>query len=114
VEVAEGHVELYEGRVRTLLQVTSRGDRPIQVGSHYPFALVNAALDFDRAAAEGKHLDIPAGTAVRFEPGETRTVSLVANAAVEEMGGEGRSPSLIARAFDRASGYLPDFEGQQP
>ena len=59
------------------LPVTSRGDRPIQVGSHSPFAKTNTALDFDRTLAEGKHLDVPAGTAVRFEPGETRTVTLV-------------------------------------
>jgi urease beta subunit len=59
----------------------SRGDRPIQVGSHYPFAEANASLEFDRAAAQGKHLAVPAGTAVRFEPGETRTVTLVENAS---------------------------------
>ena len=79
-EVAAGEVTLYAGRALTTLEVTSRGDRPIQVGSHYPFSETNAALDFDRAAARGKHLAIPAGTAVRFEPGETRQVSLVANA----------------------------------
>jgi urease subunit gamma/beta len=80
VEVLPGHVELYAKRPRVTLEVTSRGDRPIQVGSHYPFERTNRALEFDRAAAAGKHLDIPAGTAVRFEPGETRTVSLVDNA----------------------------------
>jgi urease subunit gamma/beta len=78
-EVAAGEVTLYAGRRLTTLEVTSRGDRPIQVGSHYPFAETNAALDFDRAAAKGKHLAVPAGTAVRFEPGETRTVTLVEN-----------------------------------
>jgi urease beta subunit len=67
------------------LEVTSKGDRPIQVGSHYPFAETNAALEFDRAAAAGKHLDIPAGTAVRFEPGETRKVTLVDNGMTEEV-----------------------------
>jgi urease subunit gamma/beta len=77
IEVAPGEIDLYAGRKRTTLTVTSRGDRPIQVGSHYPFAKTNSALDFDRAAAQGKHLDVPAGTAVRFEPGETRTVTLV-------------------------------------
>jgi urease subunit gamma/beta len=82
VDVLAGEIELYAGRARTTLEVTSRGDRPIQVGSHFPFANVNAALAFDRARAEGKHLDIPAGTAVRFEPGETRTVTLVDNAEV--------------------------------
>ena len=59
------------------MTVTNRGDRPIQVGSHYHFIEVNRALEFDRSAAYGMRLDIPAGTAVRFEPGETRTVGLV-------------------------------------
>lgn len=81
VEVEAGSLELYAGRARTTLSVTSRGDRPIQVGSHFPFDKTNSALEFDRAAARGKHLDIPAGTAVRFEPGETRTVSLVESAS---------------------------------
>jgi urease subunit gamma/beta len=81
LEVADGEVTLYAGRPLTTIEVTSRGDRPIQVGSHYPFAEVNSVLEFDRAAAEGKHLAIPAGTAVRFEPGETRTVTLVENAS---------------------------------
>jgi urease subunit gamma/beta len=109
VEVLPGAIELYEGRARITLDVTSRGDRPIQVGSHYPFAAVNSALHFDRAAAEGKHLDIPAGTAVRFEPGESRTVSLVENAT----SGAPRhavSPAKIARTFDRASGLLPEYD----
>ena len=64
-------------RAVTELPVTNRGDRPIQVGSHYPFAETNRVLDFDRARAAGKRLDIPAGTAVRFEPGDTKTVRLV-------------------------------------
>jgi urease subunit gamma/beta len=88
VEVLAGEIELYAGRARTTLEVTSTGDRPIQVGSHYPFAKVNAALEFDRALAHDKHLDIPAGTAIRFEPGETRTVTLVANAAMPAPTGE--------------------------
>lgn len=78
VEVAPGRIELNAGRETREVDVTNRGDRPIQVGSHYPFALTNSALDFDRAAADGKRLDIPAGTAVRFEPGDTKTVRLVA------------------------------------
>jgi urease subunit gamma/beta len=65
------------GRDAIQLKVTNRGDRPIQVGSHYHFSETNRALDFDRAAARGRRLDIPAGTAVRFEPGETKTVALV-------------------------------------
>jgi urease subunit gamma/beta len=77
ITVVPGEIELYPGRARVSLTVESRGDRPIQVGSHYPFAKTNSALVFDRALAEGKHLDVPAGTAVRFEPGETRTVTLV-------------------------------------
>jgi urease subunit gamma/beta len=77
VLVAGGEIELNPGRPATTLTVVNRGDRPIQVGSHYPFADVNRALDFDRAAAAGKRLDIPAGTAVRFEPGDSRTVVLV-------------------------------------
>lgn len=111
VEVTPGSIELYAGRPRTTLEITSRGDRPIQVGSHYPFAAVNSALDFDRAAAAGKHLDIPAGTAVRFEPGETRTVTLVDN-ATNGAGGPliTVSPATIARTFDRASGLLPDYD----
>ena len=109
VEVVPGAIDLYQGRARTTLDVTSRGDRPIQVGSHYPFAAVNSALHFDRAAAEGKHLDIPAGTAVRFEPGESRAVTLVENAT---SGGQRRvvSPAKIARTFDRASGLLPEYD----
>ena len=75
---AAGEIELNVGRRRASLEVTNRGDRPIQVGSHYPFAETNRALDFARDTAAGMRLDIPAGTAVRFEPGETRTVGLVA------------------------------------
>ncbi len=72
-----GTIELNPGRAATPLDVTNTGDRPVQVGSHYHFIETNAALKFDRQAAYGQRLDIPAGTAVRFEPGETKTVSLV-------------------------------------
>jgi urease subunit gamma/beta len=75
---AAGEIVANEGRDVAQIAVTNRGDRPIQVGSHYHFVETNRALDFDRRAAYGMRLDIPAGTAVRFEPGETRTVSLVA------------------------------------
>jgi urease subunit gamma/beta len=78
--LASGEIDLNAGRARRSLEVTHRGDRPIQVGSHYPFSETNAALDFDRTAAAGMRLDIPAGTAVRFEPGESKTVTLVATA----------------------------------
>lgn len=77
---AAGDIELNAGRERVTLDVKNTGDRPIQVGSHYHFAETNAALDFDRSAAQGFRLDIPAGTAVRFEPGESREVTLVAYA----------------------------------
>ncbi|GAA5151733.1 MULTISPECIES: urease subunit beta [Amycolatopsis] len=70
-------VELNPGRPRTTLRVVNTGDRPVQVGSHFHFAQTNAALDFDRDAAQGKRLDIPAGTSVRFEPGVDREVELV-------------------------------------
>jgi urease subunit beta len=70
-------VPLNPGRDRAILTVTNTGDRPVQVGSHYHFAAANPALEFDRAAARGRRLDVPAGTAIRFEPGVTREVSLV-------------------------------------
>jgi urease subunit beta len=73
----DGEHVLNEGLPVTVISVANTGDRPIQVGSHYHFAETNAALDFDREAARGQRLDIPAGTAVRFEPGQTREVSLV-------------------------------------
>ncbi|MGP1396225.1 MAG: urease subunit beta [Inquilinaceae bacterium] len=74
---ADGDIELNEGRPVLTLKVANTGDRPIQVGSHYHFAETNPALDFDRAAARGHRLDIAAGTAVRFEPGQAREVALV-------------------------------------
>jgi urease subunit beta len=70
-------VELNPGRPRTTLVVTNTGDRPVQVGSHFHFAAVNPGLEFDREAAWGTHLDIPAGTSVRFEPGVEKEVTLV-------------------------------------
>jgi urease subunit gamma/beta len=73
----EGELEMNAGRESITLPVTNLGDRPVQVGSHYHFIETNASLRFDRAQAYGKRLDIPAGTAVRFEPGETKTVPLV-------------------------------------
>ena len=74
----DGELELNAGRATVTLTVANTGDRPIQVGSHYHFAETNAALDFDRAQARGYRLNIAAGTAVRFEPGQSRTVELVA------------------------------------
>ena len=73
----DGELDVNAGQPVTVLMVANTGDRPIQVGSHFHFAEANAGLDFDRAAARGLRLDIPAGTAVRFEPGQRRDVSLV-------------------------------------
>ena len=72
-----GELELNAGRPVTTVSVSNSGDRPVQVGSHFHFAEANAALQFDRAAARGQRLDIPAGTAIRFEPGDSRDVNLV-------------------------------------
>lgn len=74
---APGTLELNAGRDVTVLMVANTGDRPVQVGSHYHFAETNPALDFDRAAAHGRRLDIASGTAVRFEPGQRREVHLI-------------------------------------
>ncbi|MCV0425512.1 MAG: urease subunit beta [Roseibium sp.] len=74
---ADGDIELNAGMETVTLDVANTGDRPIQVGSHYHFAETNKALSFDRETAKGMRLDIPAGTAVRFEPGQTRSVILV-------------------------------------
>ena len=75
--VADGDIELNAGCAAVQLTVSNTGDRPVQVGSHYHFAETNSALDFDRDTARGMRLDIAAGTAVRFEPGQTREVALV-------------------------------------
>ena len=77
VLIAEGEITLNDGRTGIALTVANTGDRPIQVGSHYHFFETNRALVFDRRAAYGHRLDIPAGTAVRFEPGESKTARLV-------------------------------------
>ncbi|TGN59074.1 urease subunit beta [Paracoccus liaowanqingii] len=74
---APGDITLNEGRPTVTLMIANTGDRPIQVGSHYHFAETNPALDFDRAQVRGMRLAIPAGTAVRFEPGQSREVTLV-------------------------------------
>ncbi len=77
IETLDGDIEVNIGAPRTTLHVANTGDRPIQVGSHYHFAEANPALAFDRAAARGQRLDIAAGTAIRFEPGQGREVTLV-------------------------------------
>ena len=77
---AEGHIELNAGRAIVTVSVANTGDRPVQIGSHYHFYETNLALSFDRDKTRGFRLNIPAGTAVRFEPGQTREVELVAYA----------------------------------
>jgi urease subunit beta len=84
---APGDLTLNEGRRALSLPVANTGDRPIQVGSHYHFFEVNPALEFDRAQARGMRLDIPSGTAVRFEPGQRRTVQLVPYAGARRVFG---------------------------
>jgi urease subunit beta len=74
---ASGDIELNSGAPTVSLDVSNTGDRPVQVGSHYHFAETNGGLSFDREQAKGMRLDIPAGTAVRFEPGQTRSVTLI-------------------------------------
>jgi urease subunit beta len=91
VVAADGDIELNPGRRRVSLRVVNTGDRPIQVGSHFHFADVNGALGFDRGAARGFRLDVPAGAGVRFEPGLAVDVTLV------ELGGERIVPGLQPR-----------------
>ena len=96
--IDEGEIELNEGKVETVLEVTNDGDRPIQVGSHYHFFETNAGLNFDRVQAYGKRLNIPAGTSVRFEPGSAKEISLV------EFGGK----RYISGFNGLVEGYLDD------
>ena len=105
----EGEIELHAGRHSTKLKVINTGDRPVQIGSHYHFFETNAALDFDRAASFGMHLDIPAGTAVRFEPGESKEVALVAFGGSGELyglnaltNGSARDQAVKQAALQRA------------
>ncbi|MBW4691759.1 MAG: urease subunit beta [Lyngbya sp. HA4199-MV5] len=94
---APGTLQLNAGRAAKTLTVANLGDRPIQVGSHYHFFEVNRTLQFDRAEAYGFRLDIPAGTAVRFEPGDTKTVALVAIGGTRSMHGLN---SLVNQSLD--------------
>ena len=87
VIAAEGEIVLNVGRETLTLNVANTGDRPIQVGSHYHFYETNSALDFDRESSKGFRLNIPAGTAVRFEPGQTREIELVAYAGDRQVYG---------------------------
>jgi urease subunit beta len=87
IVTAAGEIEMNAGRATIVVEVANNGDRPIQVGSHYHFYETNPALDFDREAARGYRLNIAAGTAVRFEPGQRRTVELVAYAGTRRVFG---------------------------
>jgi urease subunit gamma/beta len=116
--IREGELELNAGREAVTVAVTNLGDRPVQVGSHYHFIETNSQLKFDRARAYGRRLDIPAGTAVRFEPGETKTVLLVAIAGNQIIRGgnnladgpvnPANSRSAVARA--QAAGFAHQEE----
>jgi urease subunit gamma/beta len=112
VQVVSAPRAINEGRGETVVAVTNQGDRPVQVGSHYPFFEVNAKLSFDRNRAFGRRLNIPAGTAVRFEPGETRDVGLVdiagagiiwgGNALTNGEASPERREEALQRALDQA------------
>jgi len=102
--VEAGEIELNVGRSIVTLKVANTGDRPIQVGSHFHFFEVNSALSFDREQARGKRLDIPAGTAVRFEPGDEREVTLVEFAGSREVYGLN---GLINGSLDQTEPAVP-------
>jgi urease subunit gamma/beta len=113
---AEGTIELAAGRPRVTLDVVNTGDRPVQIGSHYHFFEVNRALDFDRAVALGHRLDIPAGTAIRFEPGQRKTVTLAGFGGARELTGlndltQGTLPDDAARAAALARARARGFKG---
>jgi urease subunit gamma/beta len=98
---APGEIVLNVGRREATITAVNRGDRPIQIGSHYPFADANRALEFDRALAAGMRLDIPAGAAVRFEPGESKTVRLVEVGPVDA--GDTPAPAAVGHEEGGAS-----------
>jgi urease beta subunit len=112
--LADGDIEINAGRSPTTLDVANRGDRPIQVGSHFHFFEVNRALAFDRARAYGMRLNIAAGTAVRFEPGDSRSVELVPLAGARRVHGlnglvEGNldDESVRAKALQAVKAFAP-------
>jgi urease subunit beta len=108
---ASGEIELNVGRPTLKLAVANTGDRPIQVGSHYHFAETNAALSFDRAAARGYRLNIPAGTAVRFEPGQKRTIELVALGGARIVIG---FSGAVMGPLDKVARRVPPGKGKRP
>jgi len=100
--IADGEIELNSGRVTQVLDITNVGDRPVQVGSHFHFFEVNDGLQFDRELARGFRLNIAAGTAVRFEPGQTRRVELVAFAGLKKVYGfQGRVMGALAGSKEK-------------
>ncbi|KAI8806046.1 urease [Cladochytrium replicatum] len=110
VVVKEGQIALNEGRRRVALTVINKGDRPVQVGSHYHFIETNASLAFDRAAAYGCRLDIPAGTAVRFEPGDVKTVTLVEIGGNKVLaGGNGLASGPVSIGISKLSSIIDDL-----
>jgi len=100
IEVSQGHIEINQGRKTVSLKVTNSGDRPIQVGSHYHFFETNDALKFERKSAYGYRLNIAAGTAVRFEPGQARTIELV------QLAGERRVYGFQGKVMGKLVGKL--------
>jgi urease subunit beta len=102
--VEAGELEINVGRATVTIEVSNTGDRPIQVGSHYHFAETNAALSFPRAATRGFRLNVAAGTAVRFEPGQTRTVELVALSGARKVFG---FSGAVMGSLDEPSGFTP-------
>ena len=112
--VEDGEITLNEGRATALVLVANTGDRPVQVGSHYHFFEVNSALSFDRAAAYGMRLNIAAGTAVRFEPGEQKEVALVAFGGARIVHGH---RGMVGGALDDSGvqdGAMNSINGEQP
>jgi urease len=117
-----GKIVLNANRARVCVMVTNNGDRPIQVGSHYHFIETNKSLEFDRALSFGKRLDISAGSAVRFEPGETKSVTLVEIAGEKKISGgnsiatgfvlemEARIPEVVARLLEMGYCHTPQVE----
>ena len=108
-------VELNPGRARVRLLVRNLGDRPVQVGSHYHFAAVNPGLEFDRDAARGHRLDVPAGTSVRFEPGVEREVDLVPLAGARRVSGPAvRILGGVLKCRRSTASATPNFSGRPP
>jgi urease subunit beta len=120
VRAGDGSITLNEGRETATVEVGNTGDRPVQVGSHFHFFEANAGLEFDREAAFGMRLNVPAGTAVRFEPGDTKTVDLVAIGGARRVQGmnglvdgsvDGDAAAAVERAREAGFGFSDDADG---